>query len=260
MAVITGASSGIGREVALALAARGAHVVLAARRRAELEETAAKCKAFRVQTMIVQTDVSQRDQCTELIHAAGSLGVVDILVNNAGFAIFDNLQEASPDHLRAMMETNYFGALWCTQAALPGMTTRGSGSIVNVASITGIMGFAGMSGYAASKFAMMGMTESLRNEVLHLGVHVSAVCPGTTRTDFFQIAEKGKMPAASRLMLAIPPSKVAKAVVRAVTTGKPRIIVPAGAAAYMRFKELAPRTAHLLMRSVSRLVGSKGSK
>lgn len=260
VAVVTGASSGIGRAVAVALARRGAHVVLAARRRVELGDTARLCDDLGVRTLVVETDVSDRAQCARLMEAAAELGPVDILVNNAGFAIFEPIAHASPEHLRAMMETNYFGAVWCAQAVLPHMISRKTGSIVNIASITGIMGFAGMGGYAATKFAMIGMTEALRNEVIGDGLNVSAVCPGTTRTDFFRIAQKGKMPAASRLLLAIPPEKVASAVIRAIRTGKPRIIVPASAAAYMRFKEFAPRTAHLLMRSVSRVIGGKNSR
>lgn len=260
VAVVTGASSGIGRSVAVALARSGANVVLAARRTPELEETAHVCRDLGVRALVLETDVTDRQQCVRLIDAAAQLGHVDILVNNAGFAIFDPLRNAAPDDLRSMMETNYFGAVWCTQAVLPQMISRRSGSIVNIASIAGIMGFGGMGGYAATKFAMIGMTEALREEVIGDNVSVSAVCPGTTRTDFFTIAQKGKMPAASRLLLAIPPEKVASAVMRAIRTGRPRIIVPAGAGAFMRFKELAPRSAHLLMRGVSRLIAAKGTK
>lgn len=254
--VITGASSGIGRATAEALAREGARVVLAARRRSELEQTARACEDAGARTLIVECDVSDREQCLRLIREAEAWGEVDVLVNNAGFAIFDTIHAASPEHLRSMMDTNYFGAVWCTQAVLPGMIARRRGAIVNVASITGIMGFAGMGGYAASKFAMIGLTESLRNEVLASNITVSAVCPGTTRTDFFQVAEKGKMPAASRLLLAIPPERVARSVLRAIRTGRARIIVPAGAALFMRLKEMMPGLAHMLMRNVSKMIGS----
>ena len=113
------------------------------------------------------------------------------------------------------------------------------------------MGFFRMGGYCATKFALIGMSESLRDEVYATGVRVSLVCPGTTDTGFFEFAEKGKMPSASRLVLAISPEKVARAIVRAVERGSYRIVVPFTAAVFMKFKELFPRTAHFLMRNVS---------
>jgi short-subunit dehydrogenase len=179
---------------------------------------------------------------------------VDVLVNNAGFAIFDSIAEAKPEELRAMMDTNYFGALHCTQAVLPRMLARGDGAIVNVASITGIMGFARMGGYCATKFAIIGMTEALRDEVLGRGVRVALVCPGTTETEFFAKAERGKMPAASRLILAVKPERVARAVCDAAEDGAYRRILPLFARIYMRFKELSPRVAHFFMRRVSRVM------
>src|SRR5438105_207890 len=137
-AVITGASSGIGRAAALELARRGANVVVAARRGDRLEAVVRECAALGVRASAVVADVTVRDDCKHLIESAG---VVDILVNNAGFAVFDALENAVPDDLVEMMQTNYFGTVWCTQAVLRQMLARGAGTIVNVASIAGIMGF-----------------------------------------------------------------------------------------------------------------------
>lgn len=254
--VITGASSGIGRAAALEMARRGANVVLGARRLEALEETAAECRALGVQARAVVTDVTRPEECEQLIATAGN---VDVLVNNAGFAIFDGIAEAKPDELRAMMDTNYFGTVHCTQAVLPQMLARGEGTIVNVSSICGIMGYARMGGYCATKFAVVGFTEALRDEVLPRGVRVALVCPGTTETEFFVKAERGKMPGASRLILAVPPEKIARAVCNAAEDGKYRRILPLFAAVYMRFKELAPRTAHFFMRIVSAVL-ERGSR
>lgn len=249
--VITGASSGIGRATALEIARRGGHVVLAARRTEPLEETAAACRALGVPAVAVSTDVTNREQCARLIESAGE---IDVLINNAGFATFDAIADANEDGLRAMMDTNYFGVVHCTQAVLPQMLARGEGTIVNVSSICGIMGYARMGGYCATKFAVIGFTEALRDEVLGRGVRVALVCPATTETEFFVTAERGKMPAASRLLRGITPERVARAVCDAAEDGRYRRILPLLAASYMRMKEIFPRFAHLLMRRVSALL------
>lgn len=249
--VITGASSGIGRAAALELASRGANLVLAARRLEPLDEVAALCRNAGVQCRVVVTDVSRREDCTRLLAEAGQ---VDVLVNNAGFAVFDSLEDARPEDLEEMMATNYFGAVWCSQAVLPQMLERGSGTIVNVASIAGMMGYARMGGYCATKFAMIGFSEALRDEVVDRGVRVAMVCPGTTETTFFVKAERGKMPGASRLILAVKPERVARAICAAAVDGRYRRILPFGAALYMRLKEHFPRAAHFLMRRVSAVI------
>jgi hypothetical protein len=249
--VITGASSGIGRATALEFAERGAKLVIAARRGEPLDEVARLCRERGAECTAVVADVSKREDCQRLMDSAGG---VDILVNNAGFAVFDAIENANPDDLEEMMQTNYFGAVWCTQAALPGMLARGEGVIVNLASIAGLMGYARMGGYCATKFAMIGFSEALRDEVIGRGVRVAMVCPGTTETNFFIKAERGKMPGASRLILGVKPERVAKAIRAAAEDPRYRRILPPAATLFIRMKELFPRFAHLLMRRVSRLL------
>lgn len=249
--VITGASSGIGRAAAIEMARRGAHVVLAARRVEALEQTAAECRLLGVRATVIATDVRDRAQCRALIDMTGR---VDVLVNNAGFAVFDAIPDADEEQVRAMMETNYLGTFHCTQAVLPQMLERRDGAIVNVGSIAGIMGYARMSAYCASKFATIGFSESLRAEVAGRGVRVALVCPGTTETGFFDSADRMKMPGASRLIGAVQPERVARAICNAAVDGAYRRIIPFPAALYMRMKELFPRTAHLVMRRVSSLM------
>src|ERR1051326_7171906 len=111
-----------------------------------------------------------------------------------------------------------------------------------------------MGGYCSTKFAIIGFSEALRDEVLGRGVKVAMVCPGTTETEFFVKAERGKMPGASRLILGVKPERVARAIADAAEDGKYRRILPPFAALYMRLKELFPRLAHLLMRRVSAFI------
>ena len=249
--VVTGASAGIGKATALEFARRGANLVIAARRKDMLEAVAAECRAHGVECTAIVADVTKRTECTSLIERAGR---VDILVNNAGFAVFDAIENAQPAELQSMMDTNYFGAVWCTQAVLRSMLERREGTIINVASIAGMMGYARMGGYCATKFALIGFTEALRDEVVGRGVRVSLVCPSTTETDFFETAERGKMPAASRLILAIKPERVATAICNTAEDGRFRRILPATAAMYMRLNALFPRTAHFFMRRISALL------
>ncbi len=249
--VITGASSGIGHATAIAMARQGAILVLAARRQESLEAVAEECRALGTTATVVVTDVTRREDCRRLIEAAGR---VDVLINNAGFAVFDPVVSAKPADLEAMMQTNFFGAVHCTQAVLPQMLERGAGSIVNVSSITGLMGFSRMSGYCATKFALTGWTEALRDEVVSNGVKVALVCPGTTETTFFVTAEKGKMPKASSLILAMTSERVARAICRSAEDGAYRRILPVVAALFMRLKEMAPRTVHFIMRRVSSIL------
>lgn len=249
--VITGASSGIGRAAAIEFARRGASVVLAARRGSLLDEVAAQCRESGSNPKVVPTDVTKRDDCFALIAAAGN---VDVLVNNAGFGTFDAIESANPDEAIAMMNTNYFGTLHCTQAVLPQMLARRSGTIVIVASIAGLMGYSSMGTYGATKFALVGFAEALRDEVIGRGVQVALVCPGTTETDFFVTAERTKLPGASRLIPGIPAQRVARAIVDAAEDGRYRRIVPFSAAAFIRLKEFFPRVAHSMFRRMSHMM------
>jgi short-subunit dehydrogenase len=176
--LITGASEGIGRALALELASRGARLALNARSAARLEETARDCAACGAEVLAIPGDVAQRRDCQHLIDATlARFGKLDTLVNNAGITMwsrFDALEDFSV--FERLLAVNYLGAVYLTAAALPHLK-RSRGLIVAVASIAGITGVPERTGYAASKHAMVGFFESLRIELRGSGVGVSIIAP-----------------------------------------------------------------------------------
>ncbi|MDD2772072.1 MAG: SDR family oxidoreductase [Elusimicrobiales bacterium] len=184
-AVITGASSGIGRETALALAAAGARVVLWARNAAKLRRAADEIKTagFSAETAVV--DVRDRARVFSAMEDAAKLcGGVDILVNNAGVGYFGSAQATPEAQLRRVLETNFYGSVYCAQAAIPFMRGRG-GKIAFISSILGKRGAPYYAAYCASKFAVQGFAEALRTELEDLKIKVIVVCPTATETEFF---------------------------------------------------------------------------
>lgn len=187
--VITGASAGIGREIARQLAQSGAKLVLAAREPALLEAAAAECRSLGGEATAVQTDVGESEQCRRLIEAAmESFGRIDTLVNNAGISMHARFEDMSDIHaVDRITRINYFGSVYCTWYALPHLK-RTHGRIVGVASITGKNGVPTRTLYAGTKHAMAGFFDSLRIELRTEGVTVTMAYPGFVATDIAQRA------------------------------------------------------------------------
>ncbi len=181
--LITGASSGIGKSIALQLAERGCRLALAARGRDGLTSVAEACQAQGAEVLVVSTDVSDEEQCRAFVaQSAERFGKVDALVNNAGISMWARLDELDDlEPIRRIMAVNYLGAVYCTHAALPHLKAS-RGRIVNVASLTGKTGVPTRTGYAASKHAMAGFFDSLRIELRETGVSVTTVFPGFVST------------------------------------------------------------------------------
>jgi short-subunit dehydrogenase len=161
--IITGASSGIGRSTALALAAEGARLVLAARDRSRLEHLAKECETLGAQVVACPTDVGVEVQCETLVSEAyASFGVIDILVNNAGMDVVSKLAELPDLRLfERVIDVNFMGAVYCTYYALPHLFAS-QGRIVNIASLGGLLAIPYNTSYCASKYAMIGFSNSLR--------------------------------------------------------------------------------------------------
>lgn len=182
--VITGASEGIGRALALQLADQGAWLSLAARDERKLEAVAAECRARGGRAVVIPTDVADQARCRRLIErTVEAFGRIDTLVNNAGIGMWarlDEVEDLAP--FERMMQVNYFGSLYCTHAALPHLK-RTRGRIVGISSLTGKTGVPTRSGYAATKHAMAGLFDSLRIELADTGVTVTMVYPGFVSTE-----------------------------------------------------------------------------
>ena len=184
VAVVTGASSGIGEATARALAAAGAAVALAGRREDRLEALAGRIHADGGRALAVATDVSNEDQAGQLIRRANEeLGGLDILVNNAGVMLLGPVIGADTAHWRRMIDVNLLGLLYCTHAALPLMTEDGGGDIVNVSSVAGRRATLGSAVYNLTKFGVNAFTEALRQEVVQAGIRVSVIEPGMVETE-----------------------------------------------------------------------------
>ena len=250
--LVTGASSGIGRETALAFAGAGANVVLVARRAAALARVASQARAAGVEALSVATDVTNPTAVATCFRkAVQRFGSVDIVVNNAGVLLPAKVVDLDPADLQRMLDVNLFGALHVLQAAVKQMQKQDSGGhVVNVASLAGRRGFSPLGGYCASKFALVGLTEALRTELMGSNVGVSLVLPGVIDTPMAEAAAldpttEGFWPKS----LTMPTAWVVWAVFAAVRLKLAEVAVPPGGALLEKLGALAPGATDLLVRS-----------
>ncbi len=252
-ALVTGASSGIGRLLALGLAQRGARVVLVARRQDELEAAASEISAQSGEAMVLPCDVADADQVSAAARdALQNFGAIDILVNNAGYGGHRTFLEWDLADMERMMRVNYFGALYFTKALLPQMVERKRGWLVFMSSVTGRIASPGKTAYAASKFAMAGMAEALSMEVEDAGVHVMTVYPGVVNTPFFDAEMLARMPDGPRRAM-VEPEKLVDAIFQALGEGKRELTYPGNLAMGYAVRALAPE---FLRRQVKRVTAS----
>lgn len=195
-AIVTGASSGIGRALARELARQGASVVITARRQERLDELAERIRAEGGEVEAVVGDITDLDVRRRTLDAAvDRFGGLDILINNAGVGTMGRFEESDSERVRRIMEVNFFSLVEMTRAALPVLKKSHRPSIVNISSILGRRGAPHNCEYCASKFAVHGFSESLRAELAGHGIQVLVVSPGTTETEFFdRVLEKTSEP------------------------------------------------------------------
>jgi NADP-dependent 3-hydroxy acid dehydrogenase YdfG len=243
VAIVTGASSGIGRATALALANEGACVALISRRESALQELAQEIGKLGRKTIILPADVTQREQVEVMTQEVLSKwGRVDILIANAGEYIRSPIVELDPADLQRSLDINYFGSVYCIKAALPHMLARKSGHIVAVTSMDGKIGLPPDAPYVSAKFAMTGFLEVLRQEVSDHGITVTNVLPGRVDTVMIEHLRF------SWVSPKISPENVAQSIVSAIRKRKHIVIVPPQAKLLYYINVFAPRLSDKLSR------------
>ncbi len=243
IAIVTGASSGIGRATALALANRGAHISLAARTEPKLRDVAHEIEALGREALVIPTDVTKRAQVEHL--AARTLerwGHIDLLIANAGAYVRASIAELTEADMKRSMAVNFYGALYAVMAVRPHMLARGSGHIVLVSSMDAKKGLPLDAPYVTAKFALTGFGEVLRQELHGSGVHVSTIFPGRVDTPLIESLE------APAISAKIPPENVACAILRAIRHRRLEIIIPPQARLLHYLNILSPRLGDKLVR------------
>lgn len=225
---ITGASSGIGEQLAMQTAELGATPVLLARSEEKLKQLKNDITArYAVPCYYYVLDVSEEPMIEEVFSRIyEEAGEIDVLINNAGFGIFKTFEEASLQDVKAMFNVNVFGLVACTKAVLQKMKKRNSGHIINIASMAGKIATPKSSAYAATKHAVLGFTNSLRMELARTNVHVTAVNPGPIQTSFFDIADESGTYVKSVERYMLKPEYVASQIIKVIGTKKREINLP----------------------------------
>ena len=224
--IITGASSGLGKETALLLSRSGAHVVIVARSKKRLKDVQDEIKQITGESpLAVRCDISSEEDVTSMAaKVKEKYDHVDVLINNAGIGKYRVSEEISNQEMRKHFETNFYGAYYCIKALLPLIKSQGAGYILNVGSLFGKIAFADVSVYAATKFALAGFTEGFRQELKPHGIGVGLLMPGPINTSFQDNRKEGERKAPA--FITLKPSRVAKVIKKMIQRNKKNVILP----------------------------------
>lgn len=237
--LITGASEGIGKRLALDLAARGAVIIGCGRSAERLAAVLADLQRTSPRSMTIRCDVGSKDEVRAMVaKVLAAYDAIDILINNAGIGMRQPFVEMSLGTIEEIMRTNYFGAVYCTHEVLPSMIARGHGHIVNISSVAGHIGTLNMAAYCASKFALTGFSESLYHELKPLGIEVSLVCPGPVRTSFNRTFAQTSPKSPTSLVIST--ESVSQTVIRAIEKKRFQVITPPSVALICALKRFMP--------------------
>ncbi len=243
--VITGASNGIGKQLAIDLAARGAIVAGCGRSIERLRDTLKEVRRASPSSAMIGCDVSDAEQVQGMVaKIAADFGKIDVLINNAGVGMRKPFIETDLKTIEEIIRINYLGAVYCTKAVLPHMIPRRAGHVVNVSSGAGLIGALNMAAYCASKFALNGWSESLYHELKPLGIDVSIVCPGPVHTEFNRDFRDSQPKAAANMIVSA--EAVAQAIIKVLENKRFEVVLPRWLALMSSFRRHLPNIFRVL--------------
>ncbi|HII36354.1 MAG TPA: SDR family oxidoreductase [Nitrosopumilaceae archaeon] len=254
IALVTGSSSGIGFETALALAREGYYTYATMRDTKKGNQINEIAKKENLKLEVIELDVDKDKTVQDAVNKImKEKNRIDVLVNNAGYTLFGCLEDLSMDDLKAQFETNFFGAVRTSQAVIPIMRNQKSGTIVNISSVAGKIGFPVSPAYISSKFALEGLSESMRYELSPFGINTIIIEPGVIKTNFMssmkksmkpdsaykEITEKVIMGISMMAEMGTPPQEVAKTIIKAIKSENPlpRYVVGNDAVMFLEAKK-----------------------
>jgi short-subunit dehydrogenase len=260
--LITGASRGIGRAIALAYAKRGARLVLAARTAEALVAVGCEVTTLGAEVLEVPTDITSTSAIERLITGTmDRFGRIDVLVNNAGIGRVGAVtEETFEQDVHATLDASLIGTIRMTQHVVPIMRAQRAGTIVNMSSVMGRKAFARFGSYAIVMHAVSALSDALRQELVGTGIHVAVIHPALTATELLRDAPESEMPPPFRHMTPISPEKVAAAVIAVVARRRRRVVLPWQANMLLLGEALSPRLGDLIARAltvrvIARLLG-----
>lgn len=252
--IVTGASQGIGRGVALAFAQQGAKLALAARSADRLAQVEEEIRDLGAEAISVTTDVTSEHSVQALVAAAHKrFGRIDVLVNNAGIGKVSGVESATfEDDVHQTLQASLFGMIRVTRHVLPTMRSQGSGAIVNMASVMGGKAFERFGSYAIVMHGVVALSDVLRQELAGSGIGVSVIQPALIATDLLRAVDEAEMPLPFRHMTPLTPDDVGRAVVVAARRGTPRVVLPRVANLLLLGEAVSPRIGDLVALALSK--------
>ena len=259
---ITGASSGIGEALARECSKKGADLILSSRRLHELERVAKSCDGDSDKIKILPLDLLESDQANIWVKDAIDLfGSIDILINNGGIGHLGDVVKMSSEVERQVMETNFWGHVNISKALLPHLIEKNSGSIVTIGSILGVFGSPGLAAYSASKHALYGYFESLRQELSETNLHIMLISPGFIKTNVTRssLTHDGEVYGKDSTAQenGMDPKELANKIVRAISNGKDHALLGGWEIYSVPFKKIAPKTFYRTMRALTKRARKK---
>ena len=250
---ITGASAGIGRATARRLAREGASVIVSARRRDRLDALVREIAGMGAEALAVVADVTREDDMQELVHRSlERFGRLDVMMCNAGFGVEGSADDVTSALMRKLIDVNYLGTFYAARAALPVFRRQGSGHLIVVSSIVGKRGALHMGAYSSTKFAQVGLAESLRVELAGSNIHVSVVFPVSTDTEFMEVMKRESGSASRAIGPRQTAEDVAEAIARAIAHPTPEVYPYRTARGLVLLNAIAPRFCDRFMKRYGR--------